>query len=251
MLAIMSALTEEIEHLVAEMGPTAEIFSRGMRNYHKGVLWGTPVVLVFSRWGKVSAAATSACLISEFGATGIIFTGVAGAVDPRLKVGDVVIGNRLYQHDMDARPLFERHEIPLLKITAIPTDAVLRAQLEKAAADFLQHGVHTALTATARKRFNLTAPKSVTLDVASGDKFFANKAEVRELRSRLPVGCVEMEGAAVAQVCLEHSIRFGLIRTISDSADEAAPIDFLAFIKEVAAVYSHGIIKNFLKNRAK
>ncbi len=71
-----------------------------------------PVVLVFSRWGKVAAASTVTHLIAQFGVDEVIFTRVADAVDPALNIGDIVIAGKLYQHDMDALPLFTRHEIP-------------------------------------------------------------------------------------------------------------------------------------------
>jgi adenosylhomocysteine nucleosidase len=85
--------------------------------------------------------------------------------------------------------------------------------------------------------------------MGSGDKFFAHRGEIEDLRSRLPIACVEMEGAAVAQVCFEHSIPLGVLRTISDRADHAAPIDFLEFTGRVAAIYSREIIKNLITNR--
>ena len=108
MLGIMSAMPEEIDLLIGEMGGDVKTTSQGMRTYHTGLLWDAPVTLVFSRWGKVAAATTSTHLISAFHVREIIFTGVAGSADPKLRVGDVVIANNFYQHDMDARPLFEK-----------------------------------------------------------------------------------------------------------------------------------------------
>ena len=88
----------------------------GMRTFYVGEWVGQEVVLVLSRVGKVSAAVTTMLLLERFGVDHVIFTGVAGGIHPRLRVGDVVIGDRLVQHDMDASPLpaFERFEIPLL-----------------------------------------------------------------------------------------------------------------------------------------
>src|ERR1700736_1845137 len=108
MMGIMSAMPEEIDLLIAEMGSQAETISHGRRTYHRGLLWGIPVTLVFSRWGKVAAATTSTHLISALGVKEILFSGVAGAVDPQLRIGDVIVADHLYQHDMDARPLFQR-----------------------------------------------------------------------------------------------------------------------------------------------
>jgi len=207
------------------------------------------VTLVFSRWGKVAAATTSTHLISEFEVDEIIFSGVSGAADPALRIGDVVVAQDLYQHDMDARPLFQRHEIPLLNMSAFPSDQRIREELVAAAKSFLSTELGSVIEASVRTKFRITDPKVVAADIASGDKFFADKGEIEELRSRLAVSCVEMEGAAVAQVCYEHAMPLGVIRTVSDTADGAAPVDFLEFTKHVAAVYSRGIIRNFVTNR--
>lgn len=249
MIGIMSAMTEEIDHLMAEMKGSVEVVSKGMRTYHRGVLWGAPAVLVFSRWGKVSAATTSTCLIDYFGVREIVFTGVAGAIDPKLRVGDVVVADKLYQHDMDCRPLFPRHQLPLLGLTELPVDRRLQQELLDASRGFLSELTGSPTETKIKTAFGIAAPRVVVDHVGSGDKFFASNGEKMELRSRLPVACVDMEGAAVAQVCFEHAIPFGIIRTISDAADESAPIDFLKFLEQVAAVYSHGIIRAFLSAR--
>lgn len=242
----MSAMPEEIELLIAEIGGNAVTIEKGMRTYHRGLLWGNPVTLVFSRWGKVSAATTATHLISAFGVSEIIFSGVAGSADANLRIGDVVVAHDLYQHDMDARPLFKRHEIPLLNVSAFPTDPGIRNALATAAHLFLTAEIGSAVETNVRAKFGIVEPKVVTANIASGDKFFANRGDIEELRNRLPISCVEMEGAAVAQVCHEHSIPLGVLRTISDSADSAAPIDFLEFTRRVAAIYTRGIIKNFV-----
>jgi adenosylhomocysteine nucleosidase len=249
MMGIMSAMPEEIDLLIAEMGGQAETISHGMRTYHRGFLWGAPVTLVFSRWGKVAAATTSTHLISALGVKEILFSGVAGAVDPQLRIGDVVIADHLYQHDMDARPLFQRYEIPLLDKSAFPADQRIREELSHAARLFLEVGFRSAVEASVRAKFEIVDPKVVTANMGSGDKFFAHRGEIEDLRSRFPIACVEMEGAAVAQVCYEHSIPLSVLRTISDRADSAAPIDFLEFTGRVAAIYSRGIIKNLITNR--
>ena len=118
-IGIMSAMREEIVSLVVELGTADEAIHTGMRTYHRGLLWGMPVVLVYSRIGKVAAASTATHLIAQFGVDEVIFTGVAGAVDPALNIGDIVVAAKLYQHDMDASPLFSQHEIPLLDMTTI------------------------------------------------------------------------------------------------------------------------------------
>jgi adenosylhomocysteine nucleosidase len=236
----MSAMTEELALLVAEL-KHPQAHRQGMREYTRGRLWDMPAVLAFSRWGKVAAATTATHLITHHRVDALIFTGVAGGIAAGLRQGDVVIGTDLYQHDMDARPVFARHEIPLLGQTAIATDLGLRAGLEAAAARFLAS--YTPPPAKSAE----PPPQLRTGAIASGDQFFASQARVDELRARLPdVLCVEMEGAAVAQVCHEYGVPFGLVRTISDSANEAAAETFPEFVNHTARVYSHGIVREWI-----
>jgi adenosylhomocysteine nucleosidase len=249
-LGVMGAMVEEIDALIRELAPPVSRTSVGGRDYHLGSLWGVPAVLVFSRWGKVAAAMTATSLITKFGIGELLFTGVAGAADPGLSIGDVVVASGLYQHDMDARPLFARHEIPLLGVSRFETGEPLRTSCLRAAETFLSEDFGRAIPPDVRDEFRLSAPKVVSADVATGDKFFAEKDAVHALRVRLPsVGCVEMEGAAVAQVCHEHGIPFGVVRTISDAADESAGVNFPRFVARVASVYSHGILKRLLASR--
>src|SRR5688572_5863773 len=96
-LGIMSAMTEEIDALIQELDGPKKQTTLGRRDYYEGTLWGVPCVIVFSRWGKVAAATTATCLITRFNIQELIFTGVAGGVDPGLRVGDVVLATSLYQ----------------------------------------------------------------------------------------------------------------------------------------------------------
>jgi adenosylhomocysteine nucleosidase len=250
-IGIMSAMREEIEGLLAEM-EDVQVVRAGMRTYHQGTLWGTPVVLVFSRWGKVAAATTATYLIERFGVTRIIFTGVAGGADEALRVGDVVVAGNLYQHDMNASPLFPPHEVPLLGVSGFPTDPDLRRAAVAATETFLRHELSSRVAPALLREFGVTRPRVVVGDVASGDRFIARRADRDRLRKDLPaVACVEMEGAAVAQVCHEYAVPFAVIRTISDAADEGATTDFPRFVRQVASAYSHGILKNLLGARAR
>jgi len=242
----MGAMPEEIETLIPELGDVSVSAVKGMRTYHCGSLWGQPVVAVFSRCGKVAAAATAVHLITDFGVDRIVFTGVAGAADRSLRVGDVVVAKCLYQHDMDARPLFQRHEIPLLNTAKFETSPKSRTQAVHAAKAFLAHDLSQTIAEATLSTFGITEPKVVEADVASGDKFFARQHDLDELLTRLPVSCVEMEGAAVAQVCFEYGIDYTIIRTISDSADDSAHVDFLQFMNLIGSAYSHGIVKRLL-----
>jgi len=232
-LAVMGAMPEEVEAIVAELQGVRTV-SRGNRVYHRGTLWGHDAVVVFSHWGKVASAMTATTLIGEFGADRIVFTGVAGGIDPALRVGDVVVASRFVQHDLDARPLFARHEIPLLGRTYLDADPSLSIALGTAVRGYL------AARGDGARMFEGL--------VASGDQFFASDAARAALRGALPETlCVEMEGAAVAQVCTEHGVPLAVVRTISDAAGDHAAGDFSTFLTTVASAYSRGILERLLR----
>lgn len=246
-IALMSAMLEEIEMLLPEMGNEVEAAVRGRRTYYLGTLAGHEVVAVFSRWGKVAASATVTNLITEFGANAVLFSGVAGALSPGLKVGDIVVGETFLQYDLDARPIVPRFEAPLLGVSRFQADPKLTRLLETAAVAFAAEDLAESVGAEISDRFRLHAPSVCRGLIVSGDRFIGSRAEAQSLRDLISEAlCVEMEGAAVAQVCFEYGIPCGVLRVISDSADESAPVDFLAFIKEVARNYSHGVILKVL-----
>ena len=225
-LGIISALAEEQQGLLeALQSPAMRV--HGMREYTTGKLWEIDAVCVLSRIGKVAAAMTAAILVEKFGVTHIVFTGVAGSGDPHVNVGDIVVADSLVQHDMDASPLFPRFEVPLTGLSRFATDLALTERLATAAAKTTR--VHRGL-------------------IASGDQFIGRLEQLVALKTALPgLLAVEMEGAAVAQVCFELGIPFAVIRTISDNANDDAAVDFLHFIETVASRYAFEVIENFCK----
>lgn len=250
-IGIMGAMTEEVQLLLENLTDRQDR-TLGQRIFYSGRLWDTPVTLVISRMGKVAAATTATTLIHHFGVTEILFTGVAGAVSRQLKQGDLVIGRQLFQHDLDARPFFAQHEIPLLGVSALSACPERSVRLKQAAQQFFTTSDFAKLAADAAKiGIKLETPTIIEADIASGDQFFADHGAITALSQRLPsVQCVEMEGAAVAQVCHEHATPFAILRTISDSADAQAALDFATFIKHVASAYAHGIVHQFLSTKS-
>lgn len=237
-IGLMSALHQEQAGLI-EMMQNMETLHYGMRSYVKGKLWETDFVCVPSRLGKVAAATTAAILIERFGVTHIVFTGVAGGIGADIRIGDIVVADNLIQHDMNAMPLFQRFEVPLSGISRFPTDKLLTDQLVIAANDFIAQDFAEHVTAKERDLFQLVKPRVHTGLIASGDEFIHSKQRREHLISALPdLLAVEMEGAAVAQVCCELGIPFSIIRTISDTANEQSPGDFMQFIESVAARYA-------------
>ncbi len=238
-LGVISALNEEQQGLVEAMEGVATL-THGMRDYHTGTLWGIDAVCVLSRLGKVAAAMTAAILVDKFEVTHIIFTGVAGSADSDVLVGDIVVADSLVQHDMDVRPLFPRFEVPLTGLSHFGSDLGLSSALAKAALAFLEHDFETAIGAAECRQFGLKQPRVHRGLIASGDQFINNAVQLRELKAVLPgLLAVEMEGAAVAQVCFEMGIPFAVIRTISDNA----AIDFMQFVKAIAARYAFGTVR--------
>lgn len=249
-LGLISALHQEQAGLIEAMqGPQSA--NRGMRDYVTGKLWGIDTVCVLSRIGKVAAAATMATLIERFGVTHIVFTGVAGAAESQMQVGDIVVADALVQHDMDATPLFPRYEVPLLGQSHFASDVHLTDRLAGAADAFVNLDLKKDVSPADRDTFGLNAPKVYRGLIGSGDEFIDSRRKLQELKSAFPdLLAVEMEGAAVAQVCFEFGVPFSVIRTISDGANEASPHDFMQFIDSVAAKYAFGIVKRFCESQA-
>jgi adenosylhomocysteine nucleosidase len=178
-----------------------------------------------------------------------VFTGVAGGLGPGVRVGDVVVASGFIQHDMDASPLFPRHEVPLYGRALFEADAVLSVQLAEAAQQVLQ-AAERHLGPETLAQFQLSSPKVHQGLIVSGDRFVSTNAESQALRESLPEAlAVEMEGAAVAQVCWDYGLPFAAVRTISDRADDAAHTDFNRFIREVASRYSRAILSQWLAKR--
>ena len=236
--AIVSAMREELRALVPGLHD-AQIVRLGGRDFHVGTLAGHPVVLVLSGIGKVAAATTATLLIHEFAAQALVFTGVAGGLGAGVRVGDVVLARELLQHDMDASPLFPRYEVPLTGRSRFAADKALSDGLKAAAQRCLVSIRHEAVdTAGARLHEGL---------VVSGDRFVSSAAEAQALRAALPQAlAVEMEGAALAQVCADFGRPFAVLRTVSDRADDTAHVDFSRFIAEVASVYTRAIVEDWL-----
>ena len=245
-IGILGAMPQEIDEVKALLTEKT-IVNIANREFVVGKLGQVRCVVSFSKWGKVAATITATLLIQEFGVTDLIFIGTAGALADGLKVGDIVISKRLVQHDLDARPMMSRFEIPLVNRIYVDSDPELTELAGKAVSNLLDKGVESMVGAQAVKEFNL-APKLYFGDVASGDQFINSNEKRLEILGLLPeVLCVEMEGAAVAQVCLEFGIPFTVIRTISDTADHNARVDFGKFIVEVANAYSRAIVAEIMR----
>lgn len=244
-LGVLAALPQELGDLVEAMRAEGAMHTvtLGRRDYHTGTVHGVPCVVTLARIGKVAAAASASALIHAFGIEKIVFTGVAGGVGRQVRVGDIVVADTLMQYDLDASPLFPRYEVPLLDRACFAADTALADQLAEACERFVaDEGVAIA------ERFRLRGARVHRGLIASGDRFVSSAGEVRALAEALPDAlAVEMEGAAIAQVCYEHDVACAIVRTISDTADDHASASFTTFLTDIAGAYSSGILRRFLQ----
>ncbi|MGO4395975.1 5'-methylthioadenosine/adenosylhomocysteine nucleosidase [Variovorax sp. M-6] len=244
-IAVVAAMHEELGALLAQMPDEQRVQVAG-RDFWVGHLHGQPVVAVLSRIGKVAAALTATVLLERFKVRAIVFTGVAGGLAPGVRVGDVVVATKLLQHDLDASPIFPRYEVPLTGHARFAVDTAIGDALAAAAAEVLRDPVGL-LGPQVVEDFGLAAPRVHRGLLVSGDRFVSTAAESAVLRRDLPDAlAVEMEGAAVAQVCHDYGVPFAAVRTISDRADDEAHGDFTRFVSAVASRYSLALVDAWL-----
>lgn len=245
-LAIMSALLEEQRGLLQQLTEPQRVRRAG-RTFWRGRWAGQDVVLVLSKVGKVAAATTTAVLVEAFDVKRVLFTGVAGGVGAGVKVGDVVVAEAFIQHDLNSAPLFPRFEVPLYGRSTFDCDPQLSALLLEAAQLGLvgvgDHFHHNLL---------LEAPTVHRGLIASGDQFVCDPSHAARMRADLRAAgheplAVEMEGAAVAQVCHDYGLPFAAMRTISDRADAQAHLDFSAFVNQVASPYALAVVSQLVR----
>ena len=243
--AILSALPEEQAGLLQQL-QHARRHVHGGRVFWQGLLSDRPVVLALSGMGKVAAATTATVLIERFACAHVLFTGVAGGLGQQVRVGDVVVARQYLQHDMDASPLCPRWELPGYGCADVACDPALSILLLQAAQDFL------LVTSQENQPDSAAAAQAHHGLVVSGDRFIATAQASNTLRRELQeaghtVLAVEMEGAAVAQVCADYQVPFAAMRTISDRADDDAHVDFTRFIETVASRYAEHIVQRWLQ----
>ena len=245
-IALVSAMHEELAAVLARM-PDEQKTTVAGRDFWLGHWHGHEVVAVLSRIGKVAAATTATALIERFGVTRMVFTGVAGGLAPHVHVGDVVVAREFIQHDLDASPLFPRHQVPLTGMTRFPADAALSDALAAAAPLALQD-MRASLPPAEWLNLDLANAQVLQGLIASGDRFVSQTLESQALQRELPEAlAVEMECAAMAQVCHDYAVPLAAVRTISDRADDAAHVDFPRFIQSIASRYSVAVLDRLLR----
>lgn len=175
-------------------------------HFFEGELYGKQVVVTQCGVGKVNAALCTELLINSFGVTHVINTGVAGGLDSRLSVMDIVVSTDAVHHDMDAVAFgYAPCQVPGIDTVAFPADEMLIKAVESA----YQKG----------KEEGRLKHKVIRGRVASGDVFVNSADKKKTIIELCGAACCEMEGAAVAQVCYLNKVPFAIIRCVSDLAE--------------------------------
>lgn len=223
-IAVIGAMEQETELLKNKL-VGRETLRFGCFEAYRGGFAGKDVVLVRSGIGKVNAAVATAWAIHQFSPDAVINTGSAGGLGKGLKVGDVVIGDRVAHHDVDVTAFgYARGQVPQLP-AAFASDAGLVRAARRAARVFEGAAVREGL-------------------IVSGDQFIGSSEITDQIRNCFNgVQAVEMEAAAIAQTCHQLGTPFVVIRAVSDSADEKAGISFEEFLKTAAVSSADMVMK--------
>ncbi len=211
MLGIIGAMNQEVDRLKAEMTEVT-IEERASMSFYVGKLHGKDVVIVRSGVGKVNAAVCTQILADRYGVDKVINTGVAGSLQAKIDIGDIVVSTDALQHDVEATVFgYAPAEIPQLGRVSFTADEDLRK-----------------LTVVCCRQVN---PEIGVHEgrVVSGDQFVSSDAVKARLKDLFDPYCTEMEGAAIAQACWLNDIPFVIIRAISDKADGSAQMDYDVF----------------------
>jgi len=229
---ILGAFADETELLLAQVQQKKEVVIQQI-HFTQGILKGRPVIVALSGIGKVNAAITTTLMLEHFQPSEVIFTGIAGAVNPALSPGDLVIGTRVAYHDygsvladsmqrratrnpitMQENPLYFPCDGKLLQLADI---AAKKITLDK----ITSHG-------------STLSPKIVTGVIVTGDVFVSSQAATQKLYRQMNAEATEMEGAAVGQVCWQQRVPFIVIRSMSDNAGNNAFSDVKTFYRVAA-----------------
>lgn len=227
MIGIIGAMEEEVSALKEAMEITETVEKASML-FCKGTLCGKDVVVVRSGVGKVNAGICAQILVDVFDVDMLINTGIAGSLDARIDIGDMVISTEAVHHDMDATIFGDpAGQVPRMDTLAFPADAEL-VEKAKAANEKANPEIHT-----------------FTGRIASGDQFISSSEVKERIVNQFHALCTEMEGAGIAHAAYLNKVSYVIIRAISDKADNSATMDYPEFEKQ-AIVHSVRLVKELL-----
>ena len=237
-VGVISALPEEIRRLGDHL-EVADKIARGGYSFRVGRIDGIPVVLVEAGIGKVNTALVATLLLDHFRCNSVLFTGVAGGIDPSLRIGDVVVGDRLIQHDYGAivrgriKP-YRPGALPYGEAredVVFPLEPALAAKLRRRLEGFELPLLPAAATGEAERRPSLSFGT-----IVSGDQFINCEDTRRRLFAEFSAQAVEMEGAALAQVAQQFGAPCVSVRCLSDLAGAESHMDFMAFLSSASEI---------------
>ena len=227
MIGIIGAMEEEVAALQAEMTDISVTEKAKMR-FVRGQLEGHEEVIVRSGIGKVNAAVCTQILADDFHVSRVINTGIAGSLDARINIGDMVLSTDVLHHDMDATGFgYPLGQIPRMETLSFPADEAMRK--------------------TAKECCLKANPEIQVFEgrIVSGDQFISSREVKDRIKANFGGCCTEMEGAAIAQTAWLNGIPFLIVRAISDKADDSAQMDYPAF--EAAAIaHTVKLMKRFI-----
>jgi len=221
-IGIMGAMVEEIEPLL-EFFKEYETIEYAKNRYYKTNYNGHDIVIAYSKIGKVFASLTATIMIEKFGVEKLLFSGVAGAIDSSLKIGDLIVAKGLVQHDLDITAFGHPYGyVPEGEVCILADEKLIKISKDVA------------------KDLNLELKEGI---IATGDQFIASSEKKEWIEETFKAQALEMEGASVAVVCDALNVPFFILRAISDSADMDAGFDFDEFLKSSAKVSADFIVK--------
>ena len=220
-IAIMGAMPEEIEPLLKKVENVKKI-EYANNSYYEATYKGKELVIAYSKIGKVFSSLTASTLIEKFGCSKLLFSGVAGAINPKLHIGDLIIADKLCQHDLDIT-IFG-HDFGYVPEGAkfVDTDKALR----EVAKDVAKKNELSLIEGT----------------IATGDQFVASNERKTFISENFQADAIEMEGASVAVVCDALNVPFFVLRAISDTANDDAGVDFDEFMVGSAIISANFIL---------
>ncbi len=209
-LGIIGAMDVEVATLKEKMeNPVLTDYAGSL--YCEGRLNDCPAVVVQCGVGKVNAALCAQILISIYGVTHIVNTGIAGSLNADLDIGDLVVSRDVMYHDFDCCHFgYPAGKVPGMDVVAFPADDWLRV-CAASIAESLYPG-HVKLGR-----------------VASGDQFVCSKEKKAAIIETTGAWCTEMEGASIAHTAYKNGVPFVILRAISDKADDSADMDYPTF----------------------
>ena len=227
-IGIIGAMDEEVAGLKKEMNVASSATIASME-FLEGTLLGKDVVVVRSGIGKVNAAVCAEILAGIYKTDAIINTGIAGSLQAKIDIGDIVVSSDVLHHDMDATGFgYPVGQIPRMDVLSFPADPTL-IQVAQEVCEQVNPDIHTHVGR-----------------IVSGDQFISDKQLKERITDNFQGFCTEMEGAAIAQTAYLNQIPFVILRAISDKADDSATMDYPTFERK-AIEHSVNLVKGMLK----